>query len=181
METVAPTAPKAHPPRERYRTDRTYDDRSATQKPKNPPPRRERSRRDERRRERSPSARHRVRRSPSATRWRRERDPQPERNSRWSPSEEPTTSVHNRRVGTEELLRQFRQGEAGRGEFANFTREKYWQAAALFVDAGYTSVDCVRQMQEQARQYFLTDLRKGAPRERHFVTFALSWTSSICS
>ena len=92
---------------------------------------------------------------------RRERDPQTERARNRSPSEESTTSVHNRRVETEKLSRQFRQETAGRKKFVNFTRDKYWQAAALFVDAGYTSVDCVRQMQEQARQYFLTDLRKG--------------------
>ena len=59
------------------------------------------------------------------------------------------------------LSREIRNETAGRPKFIDFTSEAYLQCAKLFVDSGYTAVDSIRQMQETARQYFLTDLRKG--------------------
>ena len=62
---------------------------------------------------------------------------------------------------SKKLSKEIRTETAGRPKFADFTYDEYYHCARLFVDSGYTSVDSIRQMQETARQYFLTDLRKG--------------------
>ena len=62
---------------------------------------------------------------------------------------------------SKKLSREIRAETAGRPKFADFSHNEYYQCARLFVDSGYTSVESIRQMQETARQYFLTDLRKG--------------------
>ena len=62
---------------------------------------------------------------------------------------------------SKKLSKEIRNETAGRPKFADFTSDAYYQCARLFLDSGYTTVGSIRQMQETARQYFLTDLRKG--------------------
>ena len=56
---------------------------------------------------------------------------------------------------------EFRQGEAGR-DLLVLHGANTFRRLNFFVDSGYTSADCVRQMQDQERQYFATDMRRGA-------------------
>ena len=63
--------------------------------------------------------------------------------------------------GAKKLSREIREETAGRLKFAEFTSVAYLHCARSIVDSGYKSVDSIRQMQENPRQYLLTDLRKG--------------------
>ena len=76
-----------------------------------------------------------------------------DRYPRQSPSVTSDTSGHNRRTHDARLPMEFRQGE--------FRSGGYIRDAELFAEAGYISVDFARQMQQQGRQYYLTDIRKG--------------------
>ena len=173
----------AHPmksPRARERS-RPRDNRSI-QKPKNPPPRRNKPSPQVGRKKPRPSSVARKRRSsPSATRGKRNHNPRTERSHRRPLSVASDASEHNRRIETEKPPMEFRQETAGGQKCINFSAGKYFQAAALFVDAGYASLDCVRKMQEQATQYFLTDMKKETLNGRHYLASASLWTSSTCS
>ena len=58
------------------------------------------------------------------------------------------------------LTKELRTETAGRKRFASFPREDYLDTATLFVHAGYYSIEDIRLMQENARQFSITDLRK---------------------
>ena len=58
------------------------------------------------------------------------------------------------------LTKELRADTAGRTRFSSFRREEFADAATMLVQAGYYMVDDIRLMQENARQFFLTDLRK---------------------
>ena len=58
-------------------------------------------------------------------------------------------------------MKELRKDAEGRWRFTSYSKRQYALAARLFILAGYDSVESIRTMQEQARQYFLSDLRKG--------------------
>ena len=58
------------------------------------------------------------------------------------------------------LTKELRNETAGGKRFSDFPREEYSETASLFVHAGFYTLGDIRLMQENARQFFLTDLRK---------------------
>ena len=66
----------------------------------------------------------------------------------------------------EALAKEIRRETAGRQNFEDFPRHEYLPTAKLFVTSGYKTVNSIRTMEEQARSYFLTDLRKGDHKHR---------------
>ena len=58
------------------------------------------------------------------------------------------------------LTKELRIETADRKRFATFAREEFFDAAKMFVSAGYYAIDDIRLTQENVRQFFITDLRK---------------------
>ena len=64
-------------------------------------------------------------------------------------------------TATHDLTRALRQEAEGRERFTSYTKRQYALTARLFIQVGYETIEGIRTTQEQARQYFLPDLRKG--------------------
>ena len=56
------------------------------------------------------------------------------------------------------LTKELRSETACRKPFASFVREEFDEAARMFVYAGYYAIEDIRLVQENARQFFITDL-----------------------
>ena len=72
-----------------------------------------------------------------------------------------STDTNRTTTQTESLCREIRRETEGRERFAKFRKKDYLYTSRLFNLAGYHTVECIRPMQEQARQYYLADLRRG--------------------
>ena len=64
-------------------------------------------------------------------------------------------------TATQELTRELRKESECRERFTSYSKRQYALAARLFTQTGYETAEWIMAMQEQARQYFLTDLQKG--------------------